>query len=88
MPKNFWGGRVWGYGFDTGLGLLSSLRSWGVGGGRGLYKSLGVSRGRDPEDRNVFKKFIEIRHVKLKNKIIFQSFMNFLRGFGQKYKNY
>ena len=46
------------------------------------------ARGRAPEGRKIFKKFIEIRHVKLiKIKPLYKNFMNFLHGFGQNYNN-
>ena len=42
----------------------------------------GASRTRE----NVFKKFVEIRHVKLINVITFQNFHDFLREFGENIK--
>ena len=42
---------------------------------------------RPPEGRKIFKKFVEISHVKLINLLTFQKVHDFLQGFGQKYKN-
>ena len=38
-------------------------------------------------DRKAFKKFLEIGNEKFKKLTTFQKFHDFLRGFGQKYKN-